>query len=81
MVIEVMDSNFATKTDFNELKSDFQILRSEMTSLKAEMNSFKSEIKSDIAHLEYRLMVKLGVLLSTIMTLGFTAVSLVIKFN
>jgi hypothetical protein len=67
MVIEVMDSNFATKSDFKELET--------------RIDSKFNKLESQIAQLEYKLMVKLGVLLSTIMTLGFTAVSLVIKFH
>jgi hypothetical protein len=85
MVIEVMDSNFATKTDFNELKGEIHILRTDLNSFKTEVKSefaaVRSELKSEIARLQYNLLVKLGVLFATVMGLGFTAIGLLIKFQ
>lgn len=74
MVIEVMDSTFATKADFNELKANF-------TALESKMDSGFSKLESQMAKLEYNILVKLGLLLTTIMTVGISALGLITYFH
>ncbi len=77
IMTEVMESNLATKFDIRDTKSDINDLKNEISKFESQFAQFESKL----VQLEYRLLVKLGVLLSSIMTLGFTAVSLVIKFH
>jgi hypothetical protein len=61
VLIEVMNDNFATKSD----------LKMEIDSLRNEMHSGFNELKSEMRELEYKLTIKLGVMLTV--AVGATA--------
>lgn len=70
--MDLMDQNFATKTDFKEhyfmTKNDLKDLQSEVSSvaseIRSEMKDLKTEFKTDILNLEHRLTVRLGLMLA-----------------
>ena len=70
--MDLMDQNFATKSDFKEhyfmTKNDLKDVQNEMKELKneiqSEMKELTNEFKTDLKDLEYRLTVRLGVMLA-----------------
>jgi uncharacterized protein YdcH (DUF465 family) len=68
ILIEVMNDNFATKADLFATKNE---LKAEIDRLENRMQSGFSEIKSEMRELEYKLTIKLGVMLSV--AVGATA--------
>jgi hypothetical protein len=75
ILIEVMNDNFATKSDLkieidalrNEMRSGFAEVRSGFNGVKSGFN----EIRSEMRELEYKLTIKLGVMLTV--AVGATA--------
>jgi DNA polymerase III delta prime subunit len=59
VLMDVMNENFATKSDLKELEYS---LRSDFAELKAEVKSDINGLKSEIKEMEYKLTIKLGVM-------------------
>ena len=70
--MDLMDQNFATKSDFKEhyfmTKNDLKDVQNDMKELKSDlqndMKELKSEFKTEMKDIEYRLTVRLGVMLA-----------------
>jgi hypothetical protein len=65
VLTEVMNETFATKSDLKELSIE----------LRSEMREMKTELRSEMRELEHRLTIKLG----TMMVMGFTLMTTVLK--
>lgn len=64
LLIEVMNENFATKSDLLEIRSD---LKQSELGLKSDI----AQLRSDIKEVEYRLTIKLGAMMT--LAIGVTA--------
>ena len=84
MLIDLMNENFATKSDLNvmelALRSDMKAIENSLRSeMKASENSLRTEIKAvetSVRELEYKLTNKLGAM----MVVGIGIIATLIKF-
>lgn len=82
--MDLMDQNFATKSDFKEhyfmTKTDLKEVQNEMKDLKNELQTqikdLRIEVKADMKELEHNLTVRLGVMLAASIGIISTIVSL-----
>jgi gas vesicle protein len=78
--MDLMDQNFATKTDFkehyfmtkndlkdvqNDLKDVQNEMKNDLKGVQNEVKELKNEFKTDIKDLEHRLAVRLGIMLAS----------------
>lgn len=72
LLIDVMNENFATKSD---LKMEMQDVRSEIQGIRSEMKALEIKTASGFQELEYKLTIKLG----TMMTLAIGVTATLVK--
>jgi hypothetical protein len=77
ILIEVMNENFATKSD---LKQEIDRLDNKMqfgfNDLRADLNEVKTELKSEMRELDYKLTIKLGVMLTVAVGTAVTMIKI-----
>jgi hypothetical protein len=88
LLIATMNDNFATKSDLNEmntaLRSDVRELstqlRSEMkelgTEIRSEMKELGTEIRGEMKELEYRLVTRLGTLMTALFGIAIAIIKI-----
>ena len=74
ILIEVMDQNFATKTDLQELRTEMQ---TGFRELRTWTETGFRELKTEIEKSEYKLTIKLGAMMTVAMTVLTMLVKLV----
>jgi len=72
------DFSFATKQDIDALRLE---IKGEMKDLRTETRELRVEFKSDMAQLEYRIVVKLGTIVSVVVGIALAVATLLIKIK
>ena len=71
--MDLMDQNFATKSDFKE---HYFMTKTDLKDVQSEMKDLKTEFKSDLKSLEHSLTIRLGVMFAASIGIISTLVSL-----
>jgi hypothetical protein len=87
VLIDAMNDNFATRSDltdlkveFSELRADFSGLRAEFSELRSDMNVRFERVESSMRELEYKLTIKLGTMMGTMLTLAIGLTAMIVRF-